>query len=113
MNTWYEKIIDSDMVVFVTPLYYFGMSTQIKTVIDRFHAKNAKLRGDKKAILMATSYGTDDWTMESLEKNYKSILRYLNWEDAGKFFATGCPIREVIEQTNFPNQAYELGKSIQ
>lgn len=113
MNTLYEKLIKSDMIVFVTPLYYFGMSTQIKAVIDRFHANNAKLAGNKKAMLLATSYGADDWTMEALEKNYESILRFMNWDDAGKLFATGCPVREVIEQTNFPNKAYELGKAIQ
>lgn len=112
MNSWYEKLIGSDMIVFVTPLYYYGMSTQIKAVIDRFHANNAKLAGNKKAMLLATSYGADDWTMEALEKNYDSILRFMNWEDAGKLFATGCPVREMIEQSNFPNQAYELGKSI-
>lgn len=32
-----EKILASDMAVFVTPLYYFGMSAQLKTVIDRFY----------------------------------------------------------------------------
>jgi multimeric flavodoxin WrbA len=51
-------------------VYYFGMSAQIKAVIDRFHASNAKLAGNKKSILLATSYGADDWTMEALEKNY-------------------------------------------
>jgi multimeric flavodoxin WrbA len=112
MNTWYEKLIEADMIVFVTPLYYYGMSTQIKAVIDRFHANNTKLAGNKKAMLLATSYGADDWTMEALEKNYESILRFMNWDEAGKLFATGCPVREVIEQTNFPNRAYELGKTI-
>jgi multimeric flavodoxin WrbA len=112
MNPWYEKLIGSDMVVFVTPLYYYAMSTQIKAVIDRFHANNAKLKGNKKAMILATSYGADDWTMKALEKNYESILRFMNWEDAGKLFATGCPVREMIEQSNFPNKAYELGKFI-
>lgn len=112
MNSWYEELIDSDTVVFATPLYYYTMSAQIKAVIDRFHANNAKLAGNKKAILLATSYGADDWTMEGLEKTYEGILRFMNWEDAGKLFATGSPVREVLEQTDFPNKAYELGKSI-
>lgn len=112
MNTWYGKIIDSDMVVFVTPIYYYTMSAQIKAVVDRFHGNNAKLSGNKKAMIIATSYGEEDSTMEGLEKTYEAILGFMNWEDAGKLFATGCPAREVIEQTNFPTQAYELGKSI-
>lgn len=38
-----EQILISDMVVFVTQLYYFGMSVQLKTVIDRFYCFNGKL----------------------------------------------------------------------
>ena len=38
-----EQILASDMVVFVTPLYYFGMSAQLKTVIDRFYSFNGQL----------------------------------------------------------------------
>ncbi len=33
-----EQILGSDMVVFVTPLYYFGMSAQLKTVMTVFTA---------------------------------------------------------------------------
>lgn len=112
MNTLGEKLIDTDLVVFVTPLYYYTMSAQIKAVIDRFHANNAKLTGNKKAMLFATSYGTDDWTMEGLEKTYEGTLRFLNWTDAGKLFATGCPVREAIEQTDYPQQAYKIGKTL-
>ena len=51
------ELLASDVVVFVTPLYYYTFTAQIKAVMDRFHASNAKLVGNKKAILMATSYG--------------------------------------------------------
>lgn len=112
MDEWYEKLIDSDMVVFVTPIYYYTMSAQIKAVVDRFHGNNAKLSGNKKAIIIASAYGEEASTMEGLEKTYEAILDYMNWEDAGRLFATGCPVREVLEQTNFLTQAYELGKSI-
>ena len=33
-----KKLLASDMVVFATPLYYYGMSAQLKTVVDRFCA---------------------------------------------------------------------------
>lgn len=112
MNLLSNKLAETDMIVFATPLYYYGMSAQLKAVIDRFHAVNAKIAGSKKAMLLATSYGTDDWTMEALEKMYESILRLLNWQDAGKLFATGAPVREVLEQTEYPQRAYEMGKAI-
>jgi multimeric flavodoxin WrbA len=106
------KLFESDMVVFVTPIYYYTMSAQLKAVIDRFHANNAKLSGNKKAMLFSAAYGGDDETMEGLQKTYKAILRYLNWEDAGMLLAKGCPAREVIETTDYPQNAYEMGKAL-
>ncbi len=102
MSRLNDKLFESDMVVFVTPVYYFTMSAQIKAVVDRFPANNAKLSGNKKAMLFAADYGVDDGTMEGLQKTYEAILRYLNWKDAGMLFAKGCPAREVIETTDYP-----------
>lgn len=36
METLNPLLLEADCVVFVTPLYYFGMSSQLKMVIDRF-----------------------------------------------------------------------------
>lgn len=33
-----EMLLAADMAVFVTPLYYFGFSAQLKTVIERFYS---------------------------------------------------------------------------
>lgn len=38
-----EQMLGSDMVVFATPLYYFGMSAQLKTVIDRLYSFTGQL----------------------------------------------------------------------
>jgi Multimeric flavodoxin WrbA len=112
MSILNDKLFKSDMIVFVTPIYYFTMSAQIKAVVDRFHANNVKLSGNKKAMLFAAAYGSDDGTMEGLQKTYEAILRYLNWKDAGRLLAKGCPTRAVAETTDYPQQAYEMGKAI-
>lgn len=107
-----EKLIDTDVIVFASPLYYYTVSAQLKSVIDRFNAKNANISGNKKAIMLATSYGDDDQTMEALDKMYESSLRFLNWENVGKVYAIGCPVREVLETTEFPEKAYQLGRNL-
>ena len=38
VETIRKKLLASDMAVFATPLYYYGMSAQLKTVVDRFCA---------------------------------------------------------------------------
>lgn len=38
-----QKLLNFDMVVFASPLYYYGMTAQLKTTIDRFCAFNTSL----------------------------------------------------------------------
>ena len=60
------------MVVFVTPLYYFGMSAQLKAVIDRFYSFNGRLTSKGvKTALIAAAWDSNDWTMKDLEDVYK------------------------------------------
>ena len=42
MQKLMPELLTSQVVALVTPLYYFGFSAQIKTVIDRFYANNYK-----------------------------------------------------------------------
>ncbi len=37
-------LFSADVIAFVTPLYYFGMTAQLKCVVDRMYAPNEKLR---------------------------------------------------------------------
>ena len=103
-------LLESDLVVFVTPLYYFGISAQLKTVIDRFYAENDRLQKSKnKAVLMATAYDGPE-AMKALEHSYEAIVEYLEWEDAGRILAAGCGVRSDIEESQYPRMAYEMGR---
>lgn len=113
MKKIYDNILDSDVIAFITPLYYFGMSAQMKTVIDRFYSINYKIMGSgKKSILMATSYDNNDWTMEALVNHYETIVKYLKLEDKGIILATSCGVRDDIINSSYPKEAYEMGKNL-
>ena len=105
------KMLEADMIVLATPLYYFGMSAQIKTVIDRFYSRTGSLH-NKKSILMATAWDSNNWTMEALVHHYETLGKYMQWKDCGKILAVGCGTRSMIERSDFPQQAYKLGASI-
>lgn len=113
MNKLNGELLSADLVVFVTPLYWFGMSAQIKTVIDRFYANSSRLRGShKKAMLMATSADASDWTMKALTLHYTTVLKYLKWSDAGILLAMGVSKRSDIERTDYPKRAYKMGSDL-
>lgn len=108
-----EKILKTDMLVFVTPLYYFGMSAQLKTVIDRFYSFNGALTGrNLKTALIVAAWDDRDWTMREIKSHYETLCRYLHFQDQGQILGTGCGTVSMTKGTGFPEQAYEFGKSL-
>lgn len=68
------------MVVFVSPLYYHGLSAQIKTAIDRFHGIDDDLVGtDKKAMLLMMAASTIllrmDWFIKAISTAMKRMQK--------------------------------------
>ena len=105
------KMLDADLLVLVTPLYYFGMSAQLKTVVDRFYSRTGKLHG-KKSIFMATAWNTADWTFTALKSHYETLVRYMEWQDVGQVWATGCGYRSAVENSEFGDMAYKIGAAL-
>ena len=107
------KLLRSDMVVFATPLYYYGMSAQLKALVDRFCAFNSSLnRRHLKSALLAVAWNADDWTFEALTAHYKTLVRYIRFEDEGMVLGYGCGTPEMTERSGYPEQAYQLGKRL-
>ena len=105
-------IVNADMVVFATPMYYFGVSAQLKAVIDRFYAINGKIHRPKKAALLMTYANSAASQAQPIKSHYEVLLDYLGWQDAGQIIASGVWTAGAIESTSYPQQAYELGKSL-
>ena len=110
-NTLMPKMLEADLIVLTTPLYYFGMSAQLKVIVDRFYSRTGKLHG-KKSIMMATAYNSADWTMEALVNHYETLVRYMEWQDVGQVMATGCGARSLVEKSPFADMAYKIGAAL-
>ena len=106
-------ILDADMVVFVTPLYYYGMSAQLKTLVDRFCAINSSItRRHMKSALLAAAWNSDSWTFEALKSHYKTLVRYLNLTDMGTVLGKGCGSLSMTKHSPYTQRAYELGNRL-
>lgn len=108
-----EMLLGTDMVVFVTPLYYFGFSAQLKTVIDRFYSFNGRLAAKRlKTALIVAAWDSNSWTMQDVKAHYETLCRYLEFDSIGEILGTGCGTVSMTKHTKFPQQAYELGRQI-
>jgi len=105
------RMLEADLLTLVTPLYYYGMSSQLKMVIDRFYSRTESLHR-KKSLFMVTSWNSADWTMTAIAEHYKTLVRYMEWQDVGAVYATGCGYREAAERSEFPEYAWSIGKGL-
>lgn len=107
------RVLAADMMVFVTPLYYYGMSAQLKTLVDRFCAFNSSIqRKHMKSAMIAAAWNADGRTFEALEAHYKALVRYLNLKDMGAVWGKGCGTPSMTKRSRYVQQAYELGKNL-
>ena len=106
-------VLSADMIVFATPLYYYGMSAQLKIVIDRFCAYNSSInRKHMKSALLTVAWNSDDWTFEALESHYHTLVRYLDFEDCGMVLGYGCGSSAMTKRSKYPEMAYRLGRNL-
>lgn len=108
-----RAILSADMVVFVTPLYYFGFSAQLKRAIDRFYSFNGELQSKHlESALIVAAWDDNDWTMKDISAHYSTLCRYLNLTDRGQILGAGCGTVSMTKSSAFMKKAYELGRSI-
>ena len=113
METIRGAILDTDMLVFTTPLYYYGMSAQLKTLVDRFCAFNSSLQSKRmKSALLTVAWNSEDWTFDALVSHYKTLVRYLHFQDMGMVLGYGCGTPAMTSHSFFPQEAYQLGKRL-
>ena len=107
-----EHIIPADLVAFATPMYYFGFSSQLKAVIDRFYAINGSIHVAKKAVLLMTYANTSDRQASPIKTHYQILLEYLGWKDVGRIIVPGVWPAGSVNSTEYPRLAYELGRKL-
>lgn len=115
MNQIYPAVKESDVVVLATPLYYWNMSGQIRTAIDRLFALEEGdgnlLRGHERAsalLMAAEGNGFDDVLLY-----YNHLVEHLRWKNLGHVLAGGNGDIGDIEGKPEIQKACDLGKSIQ
>ena len=113
MDDLRKAILATDMLVFATPLYYYGMTAQLKTVVDRFCSFNSSLHAKHlQSALLAVAWNAEDWTFDALDAHYRTLVRYLNLRDRGEVLGFGCGTPGMTERSGYLAQARALGASL-
>ena len=104
-----QKMIDADVIVMATPIYFYTMARQLKTFIDRncfFYTELHKK--DFYFIMTAAEEGNEkiDVAVEEFRK-YLSLIDEAN--EKGVIYGTGVWDKGDIRNSETMKEAYEMG----
>ena len=112
MPAIYKKMSQADMLVIASPVYFYGISAQLKAVIDRFHNPIRDTFHIKKMALLLVGAATLPELFDAILTEYNLCLKFFNIEDAGKVLVRGVKDKGDLKGTRFLDDAYQLGTSI-
>lgn len=113
MSLIYEKMSRADMLVIASPVYFYGLSAQLKAVIDRFHNPIRDTFRLKKMALLLVGAATLPELFDSILAQYRLCLNFFKLEDAGRVLVRGVKDKGDIRNTDALQEAFHLGSNVQ
>ena len=105
----YEKMSQADMLVIASPVYFYGISAQLKAVIDRCHNPIRDTFHIKKMALLLVGAASLPELFDAILTEYNLCLKFFDIEDAGQVLVRGVQDKGDINHTDALNDAYALG----
>mgnify|MGYP001174135634 FL=1 len=109
-------IAESDLIVYATPIYWFGPSGQLKLVMDRSIAfmdeeYNSRVKG-KKAITLMTYASEEEDTCRPAVDMFKKTFDLLGFKYAGSVEAGACADPPKTIKKAYRDKAEKLARSL-
>ena len=101
------------MIVVASPVYFYGVSAQLKAIIDRLHTP---MRNDfkvKKLALILVGAAVLPELFDSIKIQYQLVLNFFKLEDAGMVLVRGAKDKGDVRNTDGLDEAYRLGLAME
>ncbi|MFO7752968.1 MAG: flavodoxin family protein [Desulfobacteraceae bacterium] len=101
----FEKVMKADLVLFASPLYFWGFPAQLKLVIDRSYSlvtdykrpTHTSLIEGRRQALLVTGGGIYENNAEPVFTAFDKLVEFYKGINAGSLFIGGCTSPEEME----------------
>jgi len=121
MDDIYPKLLNADRVIVASPMFFYGLSSQIKALIDRCQAlwvrkyvlKQNPPDSGRKGIFISVGATQGKQLFDGSILTVKYFFRAIGVEYAGELLVRGVDKKgEIKEQQTALSAAFELGKKL-
>ncbi|MDL2274805.1 flavodoxin family protein [Desulfosarcina sp. OttesenSCG-928-G10] len=107
-----EKMLAADVLVLATPVYFYAVSGQLKTLMDRCYARYEEMRGKECYFMLTAAVPGRDAVQRAVE-DFRGFVSCLpDAVEKGVVYGTGAWNKGDIRGTQAMDEAYALGKSV-
>ncbi len=107
------KVLNADVVVWVTPIYYYEMSGQMKTLIDRLNGMFNQDYKFRDVYFLSTAADKEEETPKRAEAGLTGWIDcYPKCRLAGTLFCGGVNEAREIKGNAKLQEAFELGRNV-
>ena len=107
-----QKMIDADVIVLASPVYFYSIDAQLKAVIDRTVARWLEVKNKEFYYIVTCADTEKSATLTTLD----CFLGYADCvngaKEMGVIYGTGVYEKGKIEGTPAYRQAYETGRKV-
>jgi len=112
MQDIYNKLTDAETIVIATPIYFYGISSQLKSIVDRLHNPIRNTFHVKKLVLLMVCADTIPTVFDSVVTMYQSVLSYFSLQNGGIVKADGVKEKGDIKGNPALIEAFELARTV-
>ena len=107
-----QKMIDCDVMVLASPVYFYSIDAQLKAVIDRSVCRWTEVK-NKEMYYIMTAADEERTSMETTLACFRGYADCVEGaEEKGVIYGTGVYRAGEIKGTKAMQEAYEMGKKI-
>jgi len=107
-----DKMVAADVIVMATPVYFYTMNGQMKTLIDRTCPRYAEISNKEMYFIMTAAVNRKNALGRTLE-GFRAFTSCLTGpREKGVIYGTGAWEKGDIKGSRAMTQAYEMGKNV-
>ena len=95
-----QKVADADAVIFATPVYFWGVTAQLKLLLDKFYSRTSQFQQMHKQVGLLTVGGAEltDPQYQLIETQFACIADYFHWDLSFSLHFSAYEAGEVLNQ---------------
>lgn len=107
-----QKMIDCDVLVLASPVYFYSIAAQLKAVIDRSVCRWTEVK-DKEMYYIMTAADEERSSMDTTLACFRGYADCVEGAvEKGVIYGTGVYHSGEIKDTEYMQEAYQMGKGI-